>query len=122
MTTSTVPESLGNSVEPQDLLPQLNPWILLCDHGSNEFVIKNSRNASYFHAGPQEFFLLKSLSGPCTFLQLQQAFQEQFGEELQWKDVDDFLQSITRRGLVPNSLRWGATDSARRKEIGRAHV
>ena len=116
MTTSTVPESLGNSVEPQDLLPQLNPWILLCDHGSNEFVIKNSRNASYFHAGPQEFFLLKSLSGPCTFLQLQQAFQEQFGEELQWKDVDDFMQSITRRGLVPNSLRWSATNSESRKD------
>ena len=115
MTTSTVPESLGNSVEPQDLLPQLNPWILLCDLGSNEFVIKNSRNASYFQAGPQEFFLLKSLRGPCTFLLLQQAFQEQFGEELQWKDVDDFLQSITRRGLVPNSLRW-STDSARLKD------
>ena len=110
MTTPTISQSQGNSVEPQDLLPQLNPWILLCEVGSDEFVIKNSRNASYFHAGAQEFFLLKTLKNPCTFSQLQQGFQEQFGEELQWNDVDDFLLSITRRGLVSNSLRWDTSD------------
>ena len=112
MTTPTISQSQGNSVEPQDLLPQLNPWILLCEVGSDEFVIKNSRNASYFHAGAQEFFLLKTLKNPCTFSQLQQGFQEQFGEELQWNDVDDFLLSITRRGLVSNSLRMSGSRRA----------
>lgn len=115
MTTPTGPLSQSDPIEPQDLLPQLNPWILLCDLGANEFVVKNSRNASYFHAGAQEFFLLKSLQAACTFHQLKQSFQQQFGEELQWSDIDDFLQSITQRGLVPNSLRWQASDHVSRK-------
>lgn len=111
MSTSSATERFRDQPDITEALPQLNPWVVLRNVGANDFVIKNQQTSSYFNVGAEEFFLLSSLVVPCTFSQLQEQFLERFGEALQWSDFDDFMKTVTRRGLVPNSSRWSSSQN-----------
>ncbi len=101
MPTSIATEPMDSVATAPELLPRLHSWIQLSDLGGDEYVVKNSRSRSYFHAGPEEYYLLGCLSRSCTLAEMQQGFGEQFSEQLELEDVDDFLRSIRRRDLIP---------------------
>ncbi len=101
MSTVSETESVGQIAPAGAVLPRLHPWIQLSELGGGEYVVKNARSRSYFHAGAEEYYLLGALTSACTFTELSRGFAERFGDELQLDELNEFLKSIRRRELIP---------------------
>ena len=101
MSTLEQPLAIGAEVQDRSPLPKLHPWISLCDLQNGSYVVKNTRDHSYFSTGEEEFFILQQLQESIHREQLKQCYSERFLESFTDSDLESFLWSIEQQGLIP---------------------
>ncbi len=76
--------------------------------GHNEvWVIHDPVALSYFHFGPNEWFLLQELDGKKTLPELQRRFEQQFAQSISQTELNLFLMRVFSDGLVQGVARPG---------------
>jgi multidrug resistance efflux pump len=68
--------------------------------GDGRFVVKDPRARTYYELGAEESFLLGQLDGRRGAAEVRAAFEERFSTPLATEDLDAFLETIERQGLL----------------------
>lgn len=100
-------ETIAGAIAPDaesDTLPALKPSVVLLELGGGEYVVKDPKTQAYFHAGESEFFLLRNLAEGVSYPELRSRYSLRFGEDLERADLDPFLETLVRRGLMEPTL------------------
>src|SRR5262245_64069626 len=83
-------------------LPHRRPDLLVRPlDGGGRYVVKDPNSGAYFQLGEQEYFLVSQLDENLTPAEVCEAFEEKFGEPLNEKELEGFLDLATEQGFVP---------------------
>lgn len=107
------------SVTHSATLPARRDDLVIRQISDDEVVIKLPSRREYFSVGPEEHFLLQRLNGSATADDLCSAFEQEYGESLTDRDIDDFLEIVRSRGLLEDAATESESQSSRQKKPDR---
>jgi multidrug efflux pump subunit AcrA (membrane-fusion protein) len=82
-------------------LPGLRPDLIFSPAGQGGgYVIKNPRAGDYFNIGEEEHFLLTQCDGEQSAESIRARFAERFGQPLEAEELDEFLGTARKHGLL----------------------
>ena len=101
-----------------DLAPSLpcrRPELIFSPAGEGGgYVIKDPRAGEYFTIGEQEHFLLTQCDGRQSAEAIRARFVERFGQSLEAGELDEFLGTARKQGLLQAEEARDAASLARR--------
>ncbi len=97
MSIAQQPNKLSDETLP---LPRLRDSITLRQLTDTMYAVKDSKKRSYFHVGPEEAFLLNRLRRVTTWVEIRDAYKNEFDEVLDINDFRDFLKLAKQNRFV----------------------
>lgn len=91
-------------------LPACRDDLVIRQISDDEVVIKLPSLRKYFSVGPEEHFLLTRLDGSTTANDLRRAFKQEYGESITDRDIGDFMEMASSRGLLAADAEGGGTE------------
>ncbi|QDS98882.1 efflux RND transporter periplasmic adaptor subunit [Adhaeretor mobilis] len=82
-------------------LPRLSPGLIIReDSMPGTYVVKDLDSGKFFHVGEEEHYLFSQLDGHSDHIKIRSSFEARFEAPLSEKDLQDFVDLASRRGLL----------------------